>query len=123
MIRALPFIAALVAAAISVSPAADADSVHSVRTIIDWTGPQQWIEFNYAPFSDRRHIVVGKVYGNQRVGLIDDGVQRGDFYGADPIIGDNSYVSCRVTVDGVEVLHSEAYAGDGHDCNCLAIMP
>jgi len=120
MIRA-SLTAVAIAAAIGVTPAAGAYPTHQVSTTIEWVGPQQWIAFNYAYFTDRRHLVVGKVYGNGRVDLVDT-VQPGDYYGADPIIGDNSYVSCRVVVDGVEVLRDEAYRGDGHDCNCLRTM-
>lgn len=94
---------------------------HEVTTHIEWSGPQNFIEFNWPLLTDHRQIVKGKVPGNQ-VNLVQRAVS-GDYFGADPIIGDNAYVSCVVTVDGREVLRDAAARGDGHDCNCLRVMP
>lgn len=103
------------------TPNAAARYGHEVQTHIEWTGPQNFIEFNWPLLTDHKQVVRGKVSGNNQVNLVQQAVP-GDYFGADPIIGDNSYISCTVTVDGREALRDAAYRGDGHDCNCLRIM-
>lgn len=98
-----------------------AASPTEVKTHIEWSGPDEWIEFNGPSIADRTRIVKGKVYGQGHVDLVQPAFA-GDYFGADPIIGNSSYVSCSVTVDGREVLRDSAYKNDGHDCNCLRRM-
>jgi hypothetical protein len=106
---------------LSSAPDSKAEPVHEVKTRITWLGPQTFIEFNTAAY-DRTRIVTALLYGEGEANLIEP-VRPGELYGADPIIGQNSYVSCTVWVDGVQVLSDQATAGDGHDCSCLRVMP
>ena len=46
----------------------------------------------------------------------------GDFYGADPIMGDAIWIICSVYIYWVLQVSDYAAAGDGHDVTCLRIM-
>jgi hypothetical protein len=55
-----------------------------------------------------------------------DGVHRvrlpGQLVGQDPVVGNNDWVSCTITINGRVEWTDYASLGDGHDANCLRVM-
>lgn len=43
----------------------------------------------------------------------------GEILGIDPIMGDNDWISCSITINGSWTYTSYAARGDGHDVTCL----
>lgn len=50
-------------------------------------------------------------------------VSSGDYFGVDPIMGDNEYLHCSAALNGVNVYNSWATAGNGVQVSCLGIAP
>jgi hypothetical protein len=50
-------------------------------------------------------------------------VSSGQWFGTDPIMGNNTYIHCSATLVGVQVFNDWGTAGDGHDINCLGTAP
>lgn len=50
-------------------------------------------------------------------------VSTGEYYGVDPIMGDNQSLYCAVSLNGGRVYVDYGVAGDGTDINCLGIAP
>ena len=103
--------AAAVAAAVSLAPSANAYGyyVYHTSTRVQWSG---------AECIDMTSVYTTG-YGCGGSWVLDESVPTGADFGVDPIMGNASWISCQVIVDGVVAYTDYASAGDGTDVNCL----
>lgn len=94
----------------------------TLRVEVAWNGGDCWARTGTAPADDNARILSPFVV----LGCHDSAVETrrvapGDWYGADPAIGNAYSVSCTVTntATGRIVLIDYARNGDGHNATCL----
>jgi hypothetical protein len=100
---------------------AAAAPVHHVMTYLNWSG-SNCIDIRRANQSDPSQIETIPVCTSTGQWFYPEERVSGQFYGADPMMGQATEITCNVKVDGTLVSSSYAAAGDGHDANCLLVM-
>lgn len=106
------------------APRADAYAAlgTTVRVEVSWNGGNCWTRGGTAPAEhDARVLAPFVVRGCHDSATDTRVIQAGQWFGADPDIGDAYSVSCTVTniVTGRIVLIDYARNGDGHNATCL----
>jgi hypothetical protein len=109
--------AAAVTAAGLLAPAAHADNGMPAVTQIYWTGTN-CILVESAQQYNPSYAATGTVCGGTWR-FSEGNIWPGDLFGANPIMGNASYIECAVFRGGVRVWSDSAFAGDGSDVNCL----
>jgi hypothetical protein len=100
--------AAAIAATV-LAPSAQAQLSWHTRSIIYWTGTS-CIQMNSPGGS-------GTACGGSWE--VPQQVYRGQDFGVDPVMGNASWISCEIWVEGELAYMDHAFAGDGTDVNCL----
>ena len=104
--------AAAIAATV-LAPSAQAQVSYDATTRILWKGAE-CIQLQF-PGGDS-----GSTCGKyQSYYEMSQQVYRGQDFGVDPVMGNASWISCEIWVDGQFAYGDRAFAGDGTDVNCL----
>lgn len=115
------FTGAIVAANIIHAPLARAD-VHSIRSLVVWTGPRLCLAVAAPTEADRYHVAVYTLCSSLGVSDVYYNAIPGQYVGADPIIQGQYSVGCSLYVDGALNYADFAAEGDGTDVNCLRVL-
>lgn len=122
-VASLLTVSALLGAALYFSAPADAYTISApVQTTITWIGGDCRDRTATTPDdADASRIATAYAPGCHDVTVDYQVVRPGQFFGADPNIGDAFSVACTVvnTATGTIVNTDYARRGDGHDANCL----
>jgi hypothetical protein len=108
---------ATAAAATVLATAAPAQAQPNTTTVIVWTGTnciQVASAYTYSPQAAGISTICGGSWE-----FSEGNIWPGDLFGADPIMGDATYIECAVFAGGRLVWSDSAHAGDGTDVNCL----
>jgi hypothetical protein len=112
--------AAAIAATVGMASPANAYSyAHSVTTEITWGGSYcipTWSAGLYNRYTTGFDTLCG---GSRTFTEI---ARPGEWYGADPDMGNASWVACTTWVDGHLDMSDYASAGNGHEASCLDVM-
>jgi len=106
-----------VGAALIAAPVAQADNGLDATTYVYWRGAnciQVESAQVYNPTNSTVDMLCG---GSQR--FSEGNIWPGDLFGANPVMGDASYIECAVYRGGMQVWSDYAFAGDGTDVTCL----
>ena len=107
--------AAVIAASVGVAAPADARAAN-IMTVVTWVGGDSWLEVDYPGEGVVLEGSPAKVARDHWTAY------SGARIGADPIMGDADYISCTLYVNGYPEVFDSAYAGDGHDANCVRYL-
>jgi len=125
MHRELFGVVAIVIAAGGIAPAnafaSPPATTRGVVTYLNWSGTD-CIDIRRANQSNPTEVVTEPVCTYTGQWFFPEKRTTGQLYGADPIMGSATEITCNVKVDGVLVASEYAAAGDGHDANCLRVM-
>jgi hypothetical protein len=108
---------ALLAAAVLFAPPAQASGSYA-RTLVSWEG-SPCIDMRFSDATSSYTYVRSACGGSFT--WTESNVWSGDWVGVDPIMGTASFIACDLWVDGALSWTDYAYAGNGHDVNCLRI--
>lgn len=117
----LSAIAAVLVVAVVPEQTAASMPVHHVMTYLNWSN-SYCIDIRRANQSDPTQIETIPVCTGTGQWFYPEDRVSGQYYGADPMLGQATEITCNVKVDGNLVASNYAAAGDGHDANCLLQM-
>ena len=110
-----------VAAALTTAPTAHAIMFYATTTV-EWGGTP-CIAVRSANSYDHGVLTVDTICSGSGTWSWSESSTGGGFVGGDPNIGDASWLSCTVWVDGRVVDHDYVTRNDGRDANCLVKLP
>ena len=113
--------AALVGGVLANASPAQAHSEYRVEVDVSWSGTSC---VNYHGRSESNHYRTASGFqcaGSQSL-FWTYYSSPGETIGIDPEMGNNSFVSCALYINGRFVASDSAYAGDGHEATCLSTL-
>ena len=108
--------AAAIAATVGVAAPANAH-YHNVTSIVTWRGADCIAIEGPSISSNGYGLGTASFCGGSSSASYN--IPVGGLAGANPIMGHASWITCATYIDGVLKETDYAYAGDGHDANCL----
>ena len=114
--------AAAIAATVGIASPANAYSyAHSVTTEIDWGG-SYCIPTWSAGTRNAHRTAFDTLCSSNGTWVFSETARPGEWFGADPEMGNASWIECRTYVDGRLAIQDYANAGDGTEVTCLDVM-
>ena len=103
-------------------PARAMSRYYAVDVSVTWTD-RTCVDVMEPSSVDRARLVYSSACRANGMASVSYLVSSGEYFGVDPIMGDNTYIHCSAALNGQMMYNSWARAGDGTDVNCLGIAP
>jgi hypothetical protein len=113
---------ALALAMVTAAPAQAQVRYYSAEVTLTWTD-RTCVDVIEPNGYDRTQLTYNQACRPNGIASVRYAVSSGEYFGVDPIMGDNTYLHCSASLNGVQVYNSWGTAGDGTDINCIGIAP